>query len=196
MQPLKSALPIAIIMAISTTPNAIAQDFYAEGTVGLSGFDFDALDSDDYTMLGVRFGRNFTSNLAIEGEYAVGVSETNRTIASFDPINEQSYSIDASSKLDSTYGVFGKAMVPIGNGLTVHARVGYATTEFESNSTITYEDGTTENRAFNDTDPSLAYGLGAEFNFSEQLYARADATRLETFGTDVEAYTLGVGFRF
>ena len=196
MQPLKTFLPIATFAAIAALPHATAQDYYVEGTAGLSSFNFGSEFQEDYTMLGIRVGRNFTPNLAIEGEYAIGVSDEEQSNRGFDSRNNQSVSVDSTENLNSAFGIFGKTMLPLGDRFTAHARVGYATTEFEANGTLRFEDGTVENRSYKDIDPGLAYGLGTEFSFTDKLYARADATRYEAFDNDIEAYTLGVGFRF
>ena len=196
MQPLKTFLPIATFAAIAALPHATAQDYYVEGTAGLSSFNFGSEFQEDYTMLGIRVGRNFTPNLAIEGEYAIGVSDKEETRSAFNSLTNQSVSLVSSENLNSTYGVFAKAVLPVTNRLTTHARVGYATSEFEAEGTLTFEDGTTQNRGIKDIDPGVAYGLGTEFSFTDKLYARADATRYEAFNDNVESYTLGVGFRF
>ena len=196
MQPLNTVLPIAFLATIAALPHATAQDYYVEGTVGLSSFNFDSTFQEEYTMLGVRVGKNFTPNLAIEGEYAIGVSDEERTLRGFDSISDQSLTLESSENLNSAYGVFAKAILPMTSRLTAHARVGYATSEFETEGTVTFEDGTTETRGFKDIDPGIAYGLGTEFSFTDKLYARADATRYHAFNDHIESYTLGVGLRF
>lgn len=196
MQSLNHTLPLALFVATIVAPNAIAEDFYVEGTVGQSSFDFRAIESHEYTMIGIRAGKNFTQYLAIEGEYSFGASEISRTVEGLDAMTGKDVSVDATQKLNAAYGVFGKATVPLMYNLTAHARVGYATTERETKGKFTFEDGTTENRVFDDIDPGFAYGFGTTFSFSDKIYMRADATRYEAFDTDIEAYTIGAGLRF
>lgn len=196
MQPLKTTLPIAFFAAIAVIPNAIAQDYYVEGNVGVSSFDFNSDFREEHTTLGARFGRNFTSNLALEGELAAGVSDETRSINGLDSLNQETLTLDISENLNVAYGFFGKAMLPVNDRFTAHARLGYATTEFENKSTLTRENGTTQNNDYKDIYRGLAYGLGTEFSFTDKLYARADATRYEADDLDVESYTLGVGLRF
>ena len=196
MQPLKTTLPIAFLAAIAVIPNATAQDYYVEGTVGVSSYDFNSDFQEEYTTLGARFGRNFSSNLAIEGELGFGTSDKNGSVSGIDALTNESFTINMSESLNSSYGFFGKTMLPINDRLTAHARLGYATSEFEYKSDIIREDGTTDEYGFKDVNRGLAYGLGTEYNFTDKLYARADATRYEADSRDVESYTLGVGFRF
>ena len=196
MQPLHTALPIAILATIVVIPNSTAQDNYVEGTAGVSSFDSYPVGDKDYNMIGARFGRNFTPNLALEGEFAVGTSDSNTSFGGSNPETNEPVSVDASQKLCSTYGVFGKATLPLGDHLTAHVRLGYATSEHETEGTITYEDGSTEKYSSKDIDPGVAFGVGTAFSFTDQLYARADATRYEAFYDHIDSFTLGVGFRF
>ncbi|MEL6691873.1 MAG: porin family protein [Pseudomonadota bacterium] len=196
MQPLKTSLPIALITAISVSQNAIAEDNYVEGTVGVSTFSSYPVGRDDYTMIGARIGRNFTPNFAVEGEFALGATDSTTTFGGRSIETNQPLTVDASLKLESTYGVYGKAILPIGDRLTTHVRLGYATSEFENKGTLRSEDGTTETRSFGDIDPGLAYGVGTSFDFTDKLYARVDATRHQAFEDAIESVTLGVGLRF
>ncbi|GAB5454925.1 MAG: hypothetical protein Hens2KO_11540 [Henriciella sp.] len=196
MQSLNHTFPLALFVATIVAPNAIAEDFYVEGTVGQSSFDFRAIESHEYTMIGIRAGKNLTQYLAIEGEYSFGASEVSRTFEGLDTIQGNKISGDATQKLNAAYGVFGKATLPLMNNFTAHARVGYATTEREGEAKVTFEDGTVENRTYEDIDPGLAYGVGTTFSFSDKIYMRADATRYQAFDTDIEAYTIGAGLRF
>lgn len=196
MQPLKTSLPIAFLAAMAALSHASAEDYYVEGTAGVSSFGFSDRLEEEHTTLGARFGRNFNANLAIEGELAVGVSEESRTQTGFDPLGEQSLTLITNENLNAAFGVFGKAMWPLADRFTAHARLGYANTEFETENQFTVGDGTTRTSDFKRDYRGFAYGLGTEFNFTDKLYARADATRYDASDDAVDSYTLCVGFRF
>jgi len=88
----------------------------------------------------------------------------------------------------------------------LHAKVGYAavTAKFAGNAAV--QDNTTGaisyfNSSARETKGRFIYGLGATYDFAGQWQARFDWDRTEGKDNinpkyDVDAYTLGVGFRF
>ena len=88
----------------------------------------------------------------------------------------------------------------------LHAKLGYGavTAKFAGNAAV--QDNTTGvisyfNAASRETKGRLVYGLGGTYDFARQWHARFDWDRTEgkdnrNSAYDVDAYTLGIGYRF
>lgn len=188
-------VPISVLAVSAFSMAADAQDFYVEGAAGVGvieteNFVFDKSD-DDFNLVGARAGWELNEFVAVEGEYFFGLNE-----------HEQSYTITSepfdgltsNAGIGSIYGVYAKANAPIGDALSVFARVGYAgvKTEYEGR----YEAGERENFSYSDTDYTAAFGIGASYDFSDRLYARVDATTYSLEWLDKQSLTIGAGVRF
>ncbi len=87
----------------------------------------------------------------------------------------------------------------------LHAKLGYGavTAKFVGNAAVRHADGTVEffNAVSRETKGRFIYGLGGTVDFTRQWHARFDWDRTEGKDNnnpkyDVDAYTLGIGYRF
>src|SRR5262245_29396149 len=80
-----------------------------------AGAGYTSYDSDDDSIGAVtgRLGYQFTPNWGVEGEASTGVDDDNGV------------------ELDSAFGIYGTAALPITERLDIFGRAGYQTTEIE-----------------------------------------------------------------
>jgi len=176
-------------------PAAFAQGFYVDGgyAVASSELDFDEDDDDgesldsDLGAIGGHAGYDFTPYFSIEGEVLVGVQDETLTLQGVSPDVDD---VDVDISLNSIFGVFAKANLPLGEQFNAFARVGYAVADVEGSTDF---DG---GASASDTAEGVAFGLGATFDFTQQIYVRGDYTRYDFDGAESDAVMAGVGFRF
>jgi outer membrane immunogenic protein len=85
---------------------------------------------------------------------------------------------DDGVELNHNLGAYAVGILPLGESFDVRGRVGYQTTEIDTPLGDADADG-------------IAYGVGAQWNFTPSLGVRADWTRME--GDDEEADAISVG---
>jgi outer membrane autotransporter protein len=126
-------------------------------------------------------GYNFHPNFAVEGMLAGGVSDGKTTIAG----------TDIKAKLQDAYGVFVKPKVDLDN-FELFARLGWTHERVRASaiSTAGYASAS-------GSDDSFAWGAGASYNFTRNVYATLDYLRYYSKdSTKIDGWTLGVGYRF
>ena len=181
MQPNKLLVSAALTLSCFL-PIAQAEDWYAEGFVSgtkatiPSGFAF---DREVYLgTAGLRGGYQFTDNFSIEGEVQTSIDSD--TVI---------YAVEKTKVgLHSSAGVFGKYAVPVNERFDLHARLGFASLEYE------YKTG--GEKDFIDTYEGLAFGLGGTLNLTDTLYLRGDATRYDSSDAETDSFSIGAGLRF
>ena len=180
MQPNLSFISVALFTAVLTHP-AQAEDFYVEGFVGAlfseETDDFTATDRIWSSTLGARAGYDWTENFSLEAELQTSLNEEKLYIGT-----------DGNHvSMRSNAAIFGRFALPLNERLSLHARIGFASTEFET-SIGPYE-------YINKYDGG-AYGLGGAFDITDKVYIRGDLTRYDTGAVESDSVTLGAGFRF
>ena len=152
--------------------SAMAQTTY--GNVG-----YQALSGDDVTLGSIvgRVGFDLSDYFGLEAEASFGVVDDEVTIGATD--------IDVSA--DFGFGGFLVGRLPLDNGSSLFARVGYASVTIEGEA-----GGIT---ASEDLD-GFAYGIGGNFIFDGANGVRLDYTRLDGDGGDGDAYSIAYVRRF
>lgn len=199
MQTLSRTLPLTCILALAA-PLAVADDepsFYAEGFVGIASIDFESTSYEEDEVLGVRGGYNISPYFAIEGEFIGGAEDHTMSFSSLNIETGERTITDVRYGLDSIVSVFGKATLPVGDRIDLHARLGLANATRSSTSRrIFSQSDDVDFVSIDDSDSGLAYGLGASLNITDKIYARADFTRYEVFVDPQHTGTIGLGVKF
>ncbi|WP_019959973.1 porin family protein [Woodsholea maritima] len=134
---------------------AQAQDSAFNLSAGYSLFD---LKQGDVNALTLRGGYNVSEMFGVDLEGSMGIKS--------DKIGLNGYTGDV--KLNYALGAFARAQMPLGEQFNVYGRVGYSTMKLKYDF---------PSKNYNDTKSGLAYGAGAEWNFSDNSGLRLDFTR-------------------
>lgn len=181
-------LPISLAAVTATLSPANAQDFYVEGAVGVIEETTFALSNEnlDTNILGGRVGWEVTPYFAVEGEYFAGLNEHNQTdlvrMSEGEPVTGTS-----ELRVASTYGVYGKVNLPIGDYLKLFSRIGYTNIDQDGENSTALD--------LSDDDNRIAVGIGASYDLTDRIYARVDATSYD-LSRDTNSITVGAGIRF
>lgn len=137
----------------------------------------------DVTMINGRIGYRFNDYLAVEGEAGFGVSgdEFSRVV----PVDVAGTIVDVNADIaidvDDYYIAFARGILPVSEQFDIFARVGYgqATGSADVQASIAALAGLSATATLEDKADDFAYGVGAQFNFTDNDGIRADYTRLE-----------------
>ena len=187
-------LPASVLATTAALSPAIAQDFYVEGAVGAMEETTYSLANEklDTNLVGGRLGWEVTPYFAIEGEYFAGLNEHNER-APAQIIEGELVTATRQLNIASTYGVFGKVSLPIGDSFKLFSRVGYANVEKNGESRLDIEDSPTFD--LSEDDDNIAIGIGASYDLTDRIYARVDATSYD-LSQETNSVTIGAGIRF
>ena len=123
------------------------------------------------------FGYQFHPNMAVEGLLGFGAGK--------DKVRFNGEATGEQLKMGMLYGVFFRPSLSLGDSFELLGRVGWAHTELKSSV------------AGKDSDGSLAYGIGANFNLSKTSYLQANWTSFyKKDDTRIEGFGLAYGLRF
>ena len=169
----KLVISVAAILAGAIAAPAAAN---AESYANLGYTQFSADDVDVGGITG-RLGYKFNPNFGIEGEATFGVSN--------DTADFLGTSVEI--ELNHQYGVYGIGFLPLGDSVELFGRVGYSTIDAE---------GRFGGFSAGVDDDGIAFGGGAQWNFTPKFGVRAEYTRLEGNDDGVNAYGLSGVFKF
>ena len=169
----KIALAMGLLAVSVVTQAETDRGVTVEGLIGVADQEttinaFSVDDSD--TSLGLRLGFQINKYIAIEIAYRDYGEAEDSFIDSFgDNINDtvESDSID--------FGV--KGMLPLGDKFSLIGRVGMARWDYELSETDSAFPG--EVFKVDDDGTDIYYGVGAQFNVTEQFFVTAEYTVLE-----------------
>lgn len=167
---LAAAAGIALLAGATT---ASAENYASIGYNKLSAKD--ASDVDLGAVTG-RVGVNINPWFGVEGEASIGVDDVSVTDSS------GTYTVEMKHEL----GVFAVARAPVGEGFSVFARAGYATSKFEASGPGFAGSGSSD---------GVAYGVGGEYDFGANG-VRLDFTRYDVDFADVDAWSLSYVRKF
>jgi opacity protein-like surface antigen len=188
-----SVLTTALAMTAASASAADKDGVYA--TIGgtLLSTELDLTDIDvsgqtinlgnedaDITMITGRLGYRLNDYFAVEGEagFGLGGDDFDRTI----PVQVlgTTANVDANVSLDvkNYYIAFARAIMPVSEDFEIFARAGYGKATAEAD-IIGSLSGFTASGSAEDDASGIAYGVGAQFNLTDNDGIRADFTRLE-----------------
>jgi outer membrane immunogenic protein len=164
----------AALAAIAAVPAAASAQTspQAYGSVGYSHQDYEGLDLGTVQARGgLRFGRH----LGAEIELGAGVKG--------DDVNVAGMNIE--NKVNHEAAIYGVGFLPISPNADIFARVGYGTTEVESEGAggSARADGASWN-----------YGVGGQYFFDDKNGVRADYTRKDFQDADIDVDAWSVGY--
>jgi len=170
---------------------ASAQGLYIDGGYSAVSTDieFDDADLDEtfdfgFGLVGGHAGYTFSPYFGVELEALIGVQDDTIT-QSIDDVD-----VDLTFDLKQVLGAYARGNLPLGEQFTVFGRAGIVTAEIEGSTNV---EGV---EAESDSEEAVAIGLGAEFDFTDQIYVRGDFTRYEFEEDGLDAFMASVGFRF
>lgn len=134
----------------------------------------------DITMLNGRLGYRLNDYFAVEGEvgFGVGGDSFSRDIPVTLAGTTVTVPTDFELDVDNYYIAFAKGILPVGEQFDVFARVGYGQATAKGDITASLA-GITATGSAEDKADDIAYGVGAQFNFTDKDGIRADYTRLD-----------------
>jgi len=163
---MKSLMIAASAAALSLAAVPAVVQAQAYGTIGYAGVEAD--DANLGALQG-RLGYKFNPYLAVEGEAAFGIKDD--TVSGVDV------------KLKHEIGVFGVVSAPLSPSLELFARAGYTGASFDTTLGDLDTDG-------------FAYGVGGQYNFTEQDGLRLDWTRHDHDGAKADVWSVGYSRKF
>jgi opacity protein-like surface antigen len=131
-------------------------------------------------MLTGRLGYRLNDFFAVEGEagFGLGGDDFERAV----PVNVQGTTINVNTNVDLTvdnyFAGFARGIFPVSEQFDIFARLGYGQATAKADIVASAAGLTTSGSAEEDAD-GLAYGVGAQFNFTDHDGIRADYTRLD-----------------
>lgn len=185
------------LLIAGACPTAFAQGFYVDGGYASVSLDYDYEDEDfaesfdfDFGAIGGHVGYDFSPYFGVEGEVLIGVKDESLSFTIEGDTDDEDIDINADVSLDSLYGIFGKANWPVSEQLNLFGRVGYVSGKIELSTDVE------DLGNFSETDEAFAYGVGATFVLSGNVYARDDYTRYDFDGSEADMFMIGAGIRF
>lgn len=166
---------IAAAAAFVGVQGASAQGFYADG-----GYSFVSIDEDnigasiDLGAINGHVGYDFNANFGVEGELMIGVADEDFA--------------GGSIGLNSAFGAFGKAQLPVAERVRVFARAGVVQAELEVEATGL--------GSASESETGAGYGVGAVVDVAENIYIRGDYTRYDIEDVEADGFFIGVGMTF
>ena len=171
-----SALAASVLALI---PAANAQGFYGDVNYAFISSEEEDVDVDLGAITG-HAGYIFNDYFAVEGELGFGVAD--------ESFSESGVTVDVG--LNYVVGVYGVGILPVGDKLNLFARAGFVQAELEASASgggITFSDS--------ESDEGYALGVGTSFDFTDNVYLRADYTRYVFDEDGVNAIMIGVGYK-
>jgi opacity protein-like surface antigen len=170
---LKLALsPLAALLVLggfSTQSFAQGNDAYV--SIGATTYEWDTVGLDG------KLGYNFNEFFSVEGQGIVGLSSDTETIGG----------VEVKTKADYTIAGFGVLRFPVTPELEIFGRGGYHQTGLSVETAGVKVDG--------DID-GFAYGGGVQYNVSNLNSIRAEFTKLDADGGDLDTFSVGYVRKF
>lgn len=147
----------------------------------------------DITMVTGRVGYRLNDYLAIEGEagFGLGGDDFNQAV----PVNVGGTNINVDTNVgldvDNYFIGFARGIFPVSEQVDIFIRGGYGTASAEADITASAA-GLSASGSVSDSFDGFAYGIGGQFNFTNNDGIRADYTRLE----DTNIISLAYARRF
>ncbi len=162
----------ALLAGAIAAPTIASAETYAN--LGYTWFNADNVDVGGVTG---RLGYKFTPHIGVEGEASFGVDD-DKTMVGGVPVKVE---------LNHQYGVYGVGFLPVSENLDLFGRVGYATIDAK---------GSAGPVSAGIDDDGVAFGGGAQYNFTPKFGVRAEYTRLEGQDEGANAWGLSGNLKF
>lgn len=170
---------ITLSLALSLLSGASAARAM-ESTAFYGSIGYARLDDSTFELGAVtgRLGAQFTPNLGVEGETSLGVTDDGAQVSAGGDIR---------TKLSYDAALYGVGWLPLGDRVSLLARIGYGATRTKAK-------GTSANT--HHERQGVNYGVGAQFHLDAHNGLRADWTRRAFDGPDADVYAVSYVRRF
>lgn len=173
-----AAAALSGALAISGTAQAQTSGLYAGVSLTQVNYKEEGFPSAKPIAIAGKFGKQFTPNIALEARFGIGVSD--------DEVDAGG--IPVKLEVDNYYGVYGKAMLPVGAGGSIYGLLGFTRAK------VTASAGGFSASA---SDDDVSFGIGGELNISPTAAITLEWARLiQAEGVKIEGLSIGVNFRF
>ena len=202
----KNLLLLALTVALgATSAQAADTGFYIGGSFGQSQIsDFSGSDLDsELATLGITSttttddsdsgwkvfaGYKIMKNLAVEGSYTNLGEATARTVVTTPLAGTFNTTLEFESWSISAVGI-----LPLNDQFSLFARLGLNVWSLDGSTTGT---GSGSAVTTGDDGADVVYGLGASYNFSQNLSLRGEWERYDFDGSDVDLLSVGLAWAF
>jgi len=202
----KNLLLLALTAALGvTSAQAADTGFYIGGSFGQSQIsDFSGSDLDsELATLGITSttttddsdsgwkvfaGYKIMKNLAVEGSYTNLGEATARTVVTTPLAGTFNTTLEFESWSISAVGI-----LPLNDQFSLFARLGLNVWNLDGSTTGT---GSGSAVTTGDDGADVVYGLGASYNFSQNLSLRGEWERYDFDGSDVDLLSVGLAWAF
>lgn len=202
----KNLLLLALTAALgATSAQAADTGFYIGGSFGQSQIsDFSGSDLDsELATLGITSttttddsdsgwkvfaGYKIMKNLAVEGSYTNLGEATARTVVTTPLAGTFNTTLEFESWSISAVGI-----LPLNDQFSLFARLGLNVWSLDGSTTGT---GSGSAVTTGDDGADVVYGLGASYNFSQNLSLRGEWERYDFDGSDVDLLSVGLAWAF
>jgi len=134
----------------------------------------------DITMITGRIGYRINDYFAVEGEagFGFGGDDFNQAV----PVNVAGTTLNVDTNIgldvENYYVGFARGILPVSEDFDIFARIGYGQASASADITASLA-GISASGSVEDEADDFAYGVGAQYDFTENDGIRADYTRLD-----------------
>jgi opacity protein-like surface antigen len=181
---MKNILVFASLLAAASASfaqsNAAQSSLYGEfgyQSIELESDDFPGLSTDNGAVSGI-IGHKFHPNLSAELFLAGNVDEGSDTIGG----------VRVETKIKNSYGIFLRPSTMVWDKAEVFGRVGYLRSKLRVSA---------PGISSSDSEGSFAYGVGANYYFSDRLYGQVSYTSFhDKDDVELKGFGASIGYRF
>ena len=176
---MKRNLALTLLVVSLCPALALAEGGYFGSTFTYATYEEPGLELNPMT-LGIRGGKDFNDNFAIEGRVGFGIADDDFDII----VGNQVFTLDAG--INHYFSVYGKGTIPVNEQFGVYGLLGYSHGKIEVSAPGI--------ASVSDTDSGLSYGIGAEFSFTPTTRLSVEWLRLIDGSANGVSYEIdGVG---
>jgi len=161
-----AAAATLLVSAPALAQDASSPEFY--GSLGYSFYDTDIGDA-QVGAVNARLGARFHRYFGVEGEAAFGVDD------------DEVAGVDVG--LNHSVAIYGVGFLPVSENFDLLARAGWGNTDVEVGGVDVDDD-------------SFNYGVGAQFNFTENDAIRGDWTRFDSDTAEADVWSINYVRKF
>lgn len=189
----KSLAAALVVAAVSPVLHA-QDDLYGGLNVVQVSFEATGLSTLNPTALQLTLGKQFNPYFAAEVRGGVGIADDSTNVKAYyySGYYRYTYNVDVSMGVDSYVGLYGKAMLPLDNGVSLYGMLGVTNGKMKATAK---QSG--YSFSISDSATSASYGVGADFFITKELGLNVEYAHLwDDTGYDVNALSAGLKYKF
>lgn len=170
----------AAAVALTLPLVANAEDSYFGVDYMMTTYDEAGFAEFEPTVLALKFGRNMSESLAIEGRFGFGMSDDSMEICDGCP--------DLTLEIDSFMGAYVKGIAPLSERAHFYGLLGMTRGELTAS---------LDGDSVSETETDLSYGVGAEFLVGQTTGLNFEYLQaIDKDGAEVSSLTIGLVFHY